>query len=192
MLNGIGSHQDMLPTLLAAAGDPNVNQKLLDGYKIGDKTFRVHIDGINMIPYLTGQEKKSPRESFFYVSDDGDIMALRHGDWKLVFAEQRAVSTRVWAEPMVKLRLPLMFNLRRDPFERADFNSNSYWNWLMSHAFLLYGAQAVVAAQLENYVKYPPRQKAASFNLDSVLAQLGPAIKAEKEKEAAKREPKAA
>jgi len=192
VLNGIGSHQDMLPTLLAAAGDPNVNQKLLDGYKIGDKTFRVHIDGINMIPYLTGQEKKSPRESFFYVSDDGDIMALRHGDWKLVFAEQRAVSTRVWAEPMVKLRLPLMFNLRRDPFERADFNSNSYWNWLMSHAFLLYGAQAVVAAQLENYVKYPPRQKAASFNLDSVLAQLGPAIKAEKEKEAAKREPKAA
>jgi arylsulfatase len=145
-----------------------------------------------MIPYLTGQQKTSPRESFFYVSDDGDIMALRHGDWKLVFAEQRAVSTKVWAEPMVKLRVPLMFNLRRDPFERADFNSNTYWNWLMSHAFLLYGAQAVVAAQIENFVKYPPRQKAASFNLDTVMEQLAPAIKAEKEKEAAKKAPKAA
>src|SRR5438876_4138228 len=146
ILNGIGSHQDMLPTLLAAAGDPNINEELLKGHKVGDKTFKVHIDGINMIPYLTGQVNKSPRESFFYVSDDGGIMALRHGDWKLVFEEQRANSTRVWAEPLVKLRLPLMFNLRRDPFERADFNSNTYWNCLLSHAFLLYAAQAVVAA----------------------------------------------
>jgi len=188
VLNGIGCHQDMLPTLLAAAGDPNINQKLLTGYKAGDRTFKVHIDGINLLPWLTGQVKESPRESFFYVSDDGGIMALRHGDWKLVFEEQRAVSTRVWAEPMVKLRVPLMFNLRRDPFERADFNSNSYWNWLLSHAFLLYGAQALVAAQIDNFVKYPPRQKAASFNLDSVMEQLGPAIKAEKAKEAAAKE----
>ncbi len=192
VLNGIVSHQDMLPTLLAAAGDPNVNQKLLNGYKVGDKTFKVHIDGINMLPYLTGQVKESPRESFFYVSDDGGVMALRHGDWKLVFEEQRASSTQVWAEPMVKLRVPHMFSLRRDPFERADFNSNTYWDWVVDHAFLLYGAQAIVAAQIENYVKYPPRQKAASFNLDSVMEQLGPAIKAEKEKEAAKKSPKAA
>ena len=106
----------------------------------------------------------------------------------MVFQEQRANSTRVWAEPLVKLRLPLMFNLRRDPFERADFNSNTYYDWLISHVFLLYGAQAIVAAQLENFVKYPPRQKAASFNLDSVLEQLAPAIKAEKEKEAANKE----
>jgi hypothetical protein len=112
-------------------------------------------------------------------------MALRHGDWKLVFEEQRANSTQVWAEPLVKLRLPLMFNLRRDPFERAQFNSNVYWDWVISHAFLLYGAQAIVAAQIENFVKYPPRQKAASFNLDSVMAQLAPAIAAEKAKEAA-------
>jgi arylsulfatase len=185
VLNGIGCHQDMLPTLLAAAGDPNVNQKLLDGYKVGDKTFRVCIDGINLLAYLTGEVKESPRTNFFYISDDGGVMALRHGDWKLVFEEQRASSTRVWAEPLVKLRLPLMFSLRRDPFERADFNSNVYWDWLMSHAFLLYGAQAIVAAQIENFVKYPPRQKAASFNLDSVMEQLAPAIKAEKEKEAA-------
>jgi arylsulfatase A-like enzyme len=172
VLNGIVSHQDMLPTLLAAAGDPDISQKLLTGYKAGDKTFRVHIDGINMLPYITGQVKESPRQSFFYVSDDGDIMALRHGDYKLVFAEQRATSTQVWAEPMVKLRLPLMFSLRRDPFERAEFNSNVYWDWVINHAFLLYGAQAVVAAQIQNYINYPPRQKAASFNLDSVMQQL--------------------
>jgi arylsulfatase A-like enzyme len=185
VLNGIGSHQDMLPTLLAAAGDPDVSKKLSNGYKVGDKTFKVHIDGVNLLAYLTGQAKESPRTSYFYVSDDGGVMALRYGDWKLVFEEQRANSTQVWAEPLVKLRLPLMFNLRRDPFERASFNSNVYYDWVISHAFLLYGAQAIVAAQIQNFVKYPPRQKAASFNLDSVMEQLAPAIKAEKEKETA-------
>lgn len=192
VLKGIVSHQDMLPTLLAAAGDPNVSEKLLSGYKVGDKTFRVHIDGVNQLPYLTGQVKESPRQSFFYVSDDGGVMALRHGDWKLTFQEQRAKGTMEnWAEPFTKLRLPHMYNLRRDPFERADFNSNSYWEWIVDHAFLMYGAQAVVAAQIEDYVKYPPRQKPASFNLDSVLAELGPAIKAyaEKQREAASKEP---
>jgi len=172
VLNGIVSHQDMLPTFLAAAGDPDVSQKLLKGYKIGDKTFKVHIDGINVLPYLTGQVKESPRQSFFYVSDDGGVMALRHGDYKLVFEEQRAESTNVWAEPSVKLRIPHMFNLRRDPFERASFNSNVYWDWMVDHIFLLYGAQALVAGQIQNFINYPPRQKAASFNLDSVMAQL--------------------
>jgi len=172
VLNDIVCHQDMLPTLLAAAGDPDVNQKLLNGYKIGNKTYTVCIDGINQLPYLTGQVKESPRKHFFYVSDDGDIMALRHGDWKLVFAEQRADSTNVWAEPMVKLRVPHMFSLRRDPFERASFNSNVYWDWVVDHVFLLYGAQALVAAQIGNFLKYPPRQKAASFNLDTVMEQL--------------------
>jgi arylsulfatase len=185
VLNGICSHQDMLPTLLAAAGDPDVSKKLLAGYKVGDKTFKVHIDGVNLVPYLTGQVKESPRNSYFYVSDDGDIMAVRTGDYKLVFAEQRATSTAVWAEPMVKLRLPLIFHLRRDPFERASFNSNVYYDWLMNHVPQLYQCQALVAAQIQNYVMYPPRQKAASFNLDAVLAQLGPAIQAYKAKEAA-------
>jgi arylsulfatase A-like enzyme len=185
VLNGIGSHQDMLPTLLAAAGDPDVNKKLLNGYQVGSKTFKVHVDGINLLPYLTGEVKESPRDAFFYVSDDGGIMAVRTGDYKLVFEQQLATSTMVWAQPMVKLRLPLIFNLRRDPFERADFNSNVYWDWLMNHVPQLYECQALVAAQLENFVKYPPRQKAASFNLDAVLAQLGPAIAAEKAKEAA-------
>ena len=184
ILNGIVNHQDMLPTLLAAAGDPDVNDKLLNGYKVGDKTFRVHIDGFNQLAYLTGQVKESPRNYFFYVSDDGGVMAIRYGDYKLVFEEQRALSTNVWAEPFEKLRLPHIFNLRRDPFERADFNSNVYWDWAINHIPYLYGAQAVVKAQLNDFVKYPPRQKAASFNLDSVMAQLGPAMAAEKAKEA--------
>jgi len=188
VLNGICSHQDMLPTILAAAGEPKINEKLLSGYKAGNKTFKVHIDGFNLLPYVTGVAKESPRTSFFYVSDDGDIMALRHGDWKLVFEEQRATSTQVWAEPMVKLRIPHIFSLRRDPFERADVNSNVYWDWVINHVFLLYGAQALVAAQIENFVKYPPRQKAASFNLDAVMRQLAPAIAAEKAKKAAKEE----
>jgi arylsulfatase A-like enzyme len=178
VLNGIVSHQDMLPTLLAAAGEPNIDQKLLNGYKAGDKTFKVCIDGINQLPYLTGEVKESPRDYFFYVSDDGDIMAVRTGDWKLVFEEQRATSTQVWAEPMVKLRLPHIFSLRRDPFERADINSNQYWNWVMDHVPQLYQCQALVASQIENYVKYPPRQKAASFNLDSVMQQLDHAMQA--------------
>jgi arylsulfatase len=185
VLNGIMCHQDMLPTLLAAAGDPDINKKLLTGHKAGSKTFKVHIDGVNMLPYLTGAVKESPRSSFFYVSDDGGIMAVRSGDYKLVFAEQRAQSTAVWAEPMVSLRVPLIFNLRRDPFERAQHNSNVYWDWLINHTPQLYQCQAIVAAQIDNFVKYPPRQKAASFNLDAVMRQLGPAIAAEKSREAA-------
>jgi arylsulfatase len=172
VLNGIVCHQDMLPTLLAAAGDPDVSKKCLDGYKVGDKTFKVHIDGINMLPYLTGEVKESPRDYFFYVSDDGGIMAVRVGDYKSVFEMQLAHQMNVWAEPMVKLRVPHMFNLRRDPFERADFNSNTYWDWQVDHIPQLYQVQAVVAGQIANYVKYPPRQKAASFNLDGVMEQL--------------------
>jgi arylsulfatase len=184
IFNGVVSHQDMLPTLLAAAGDPDVSKKLLNGYKVGDKTFRVHIDGFNMVPYLTGEAKESPRNYFFYVSDDGGIMALRVRDYKLAFQLQEAFTTNVWAEPFVKLRVPHIFNLRRDPFERADFNSNVYWRWVIHHAPYLYLAQAVVKEQIDNFVKFPPRQKAASFNLDSVMAQLGPAMAAEKAKEA--------
>ena len=183
--NGIMNHQDMLPTLLAAAGDPNISEKLKNGYKAGDKNFRVHIDGFNMLPYLTGEVKESPRTYFFYVSDDGDIMALRVGDYKLAFEVQRALTTNVWAEPLVKLRVPHIFHLRRDPFERADFNSNVYWDWVFDHIPYLYLAQAVVQTQIDNFVKYPPRQKAASFNLDTVMAQLQPAMAAEKAKEAA-------
>jgi arylsulfatase len=172
VLNGVVSHQDMLPTLLAIAGDPDVNQKLLSGYKVGNKTFKVHIDGYNMVPYITGQVKESPRKEFFYMSDDGEVMAVRMGDWKMVLAEQKANRVRVWMEPFDKLRLPLIMNVRRDPFERAEFNSNTYYDWMVSHAFMLYEMQALVAAQIDNFVKYPPRQKPASFNLDAVMRQV--------------------
>jgi len=172
VLNDIASHQDWLPTLLAAAGEPDVAAKLLEGHQAGDKTYKVHIDGLNLLPYLTGQTDKSPRTSFFYISDDGDILAIRMGDWKVVLMEQRAKQLMCWFEPFVKLRAPKMFNLRRDPFERADENSNTYWDWVISHAYLLYGMQAVVGQQIENFVKFPPRQKPAAFNLDEVMRHL--------------------
>ena len=172
VLNGIVSHQDWLPTLLAAAGEPEISAKLLKGHKAGDKTFKVHIDGKNMLPYLTGEVKASPRDNFFYVSDDGDVIGIRMGDWKVVLAEQRATRMQCWAEPFVKLRLPKLFNLRRDPFERADDNSNTYWDWYFDHVFAIYAMQALVASELEAFAKFPPRQKPASFNLDAVLGQL--------------------
>ena len=172
VLNGIVSHQDWLPTLLAAAGEPKIKEKLLKGHKIGNRTYKVHIDGHNMVPYLTGEVKESPREFFFYFSDDGDCIGLRMGDWKMVLAEQRATRMMCWAEPFVPLRMPKMFNLRRDPFERADDNSNTYWDWIFDHAFLIYQMQAVVGSQIENFAKYPPRQKAAAFNLDAVMKNL--------------------
>jgi len=172
VLNGIASHQDMLPTLLAAAGDSGIKSKLLDGYTIGDMTYNVHIDGFNLLPYLCGETDKSPRETVFYFSDDGELIAIRHNDWKTVLMEQRAKLLQIWLEPFVPLRAPKIFNLRRDPFERADENSNTYYDWLMDHVFLIYGMQGLVAAQIENFVKYPPRQKPASFNLETVMTQL--------------------
>jgi arylsulfatase len=175
VLNDIVCHQDWLPTLLAAAGAPDVKEKLLDGYTAGEKTYKVHIDGFNMIPYLTGEVEKSPRQTFFYISDDGEVLAIRHGDWKAVLMEQRAKTMACWSEPFVKLRVPHFFNLRRDPFERALENSNTYWDWMFDHVFLMYGMQALVAAEIPNFIKYPPRQKPASFNLDEVVAQLASA-----------------
>lgn len=172
VLNGIVGHQDWLATFLAAAGEPNVVEKLLKGYKAGEKTYKVHIDGFNMLPYLTGEVKDSPRQSFFYISDDGDILAIRHNDWKAVLMEQRAKQMDCWVEPFVPLRVPKIFNLRRDPFERADENSNTYWDWMISHAYLIYGMQALVAQQISEFVEFPPRQKPASFNLDAVLRNL--------------------
>jgi arylsulfatase len=175
VVNGIVSHQDWLPTLLAAAGDPEAKEKLLNGEQVGDKQFKVHIDGYNLLPYLGGQTPESPRRSFFYISDDGDIMALRMGDWKVVLLEQRAKQLMCWLEPLVKLRAPKLFNLRRDPFERADHSSNTYWDWYLSHAYMIYAMQAEVAEQIEAYKQFPPRQKPASFNLDAVLRTISEA-----------------
>lgn len=175
VLNDIVSHQDWLPTLLAAAGEPNIKEKLLKGHKAGKKTFKVHIDGFNMLPYLTGKEKASPRESFFYVNDDGALVCLRFSDWKLVFMEQRAKQMACWSEPFVPLRVPKIFNLRRDPFERADENSNTYWDWVLDHVFLLVPAQAYVAQLARSFKEFPPRQKPSSFNLDGIIEQLNSA-----------------
>jgi arylsulfatase A-like enzyme len=172
ILNDIASHQDWLATFLAAAGESEITEKLLKGHTLGNKNYKVHIDGYNLLPYLTGETKESPRKSFFYISDDGDILAVRMGDWKMVLMEQRARQLMCWFEPFVKLRAPKMFNLRRDPFERADENSNTYWDWVISHAYLLYEMQAIVAQQIEAFTQFPPRQKPASFNLDAVLRQI--------------------
>jgi arylsulfatase A-like enzyme len=171
--NEIVSHLDMLPTILAIAGDPDVKNKLLKGYTVGDMTYKVHLDGDNLVPYLTGQVDKSPRESFFYVNDDQQLTGLRYDNWKLVFMEQRAPGTLlVWANPFTSLRLPKIYNLRTDPYERADITSNTYYDWLLDHAFLVVPAQDYVGKFLATLKEYPPRQKAASFNLDEVMKMM--------------------
>ncbi len=171
--NAIVSHLDWLPTFLAMAGNPDVTKTLLDGDKVGDREYKIHLDGFNLVPHLTGQADKGPRDSFFYCNDDQQLTALRYDHWKLVFLEQRAPGTlRVWAEPFVSLRVPKIFNLRTDPYERADITSNTYYDWLLDHAFLLVPAQDYVGQFLQTFRDYPPRQKAATFNLDEVMRQL--------------------
>src|SRR5215471_172634 len=171
--NEIVSSLDLMPTILAAAGDPHVKEKLLGGHTAGRKTFKVHLDGYNILPYLTGKEQKSPRQEFFYFSDDGDLVALRYDNWKMVFLEQRCRGTlQVWAEPFTQLRLPKMFNLRTDPYEHADVTSNTYYDWMLDHAFLLVPAQQMVAKFLATFREFPPRQKAASFTIDQVMEKL--------------------
>ena len=172
LFTGIVSHLDWLPTLLAAAGEPDIVEKLKAGHQIGDKTFHVHIDGSNILPYLMGEVDKSPRNWFFYTNDDGQVTAIRIGDWKIVFMEQRAKGMMVWAEPFVSLRLPKLFNLRRDPFERADESANVYWDWVLDHVPAIYAAQALTAEQIQSFKEFPPRQKPASFNLDSVMEKM--------------------
>jgi arylsulfatase len=171
--NEIVSHLDWLPTILAAAGEPNIAEKLKKGHQAGHKTFKVHLDGYNLVPYLTGKVKKSPRPGFIYFTDDGDVAALRYDNWKMCFLEQRARGTmEIWANPMTPLRVPKIFNLRTDPYEFADITSNTYWDWVFDHVFLLVPAQALVAQFLETLVEFPPRQKAASFSVDQVVEKL--------------------
>jgi arylsulfatase len=171
--NEIVSHHDWLPTFLAAAGEPQVVEKLRIGHTAAGKTFKVHIDGQNLLSYLTGKQKTSPREGFIYFSDDGDLVALRAGNWKMVFMEQRRQGTlEVWGEPFVTLRIPKLFNLRTDPFERADITSNTYWDWYISKAYMIMAGQAIVAKFLDTFEAFPPRQKAASFTIDQVMQKM--------------------
>jgi arylsulfatase len=175
--NEIVQHHDWLPTLLAAAGDPNITEKLKKGHKIDGRTFKVHIDGFNLLPYLTGQVERSPRRGFIYFSDDGDLVAIRAQNWKCVFMEQRARGTlEIWAEPFTPLRVPKLFNLRTDPFERADVTSNSYWDWYLRKGYLIIGAQALVSAFLDSFKEFPPRQKAASFTINQAMEKMESAI----------------
>jgi arylsulfatase len=171
--NEIIQHHDWLQTFLAAAGDPDMVEKLKAGHTIGDKTYKVHIDGYNLLPYLTGEVERSPRQLFVYFSDDGDVLAIRFDNWKVVFMEQRVPGTmQIWAEPFVPLRLPKLFNLRTDPYERADITSNTYWDWVFENGILVLTASAVVGQFLETFKEFPPRQKAASFTIDQAVAKL--------------------
>jgi arylsulfatase A-like enzyme len=170
MISGL----DWLPTLMAAAGDPDIKNKLLRGHQAGSKTFKVHLDGYNQLPYLTGQQPAGARKEFIYFNDDGDLVAVRYENWKVVFEEQRATGTlRIWAEPFTPLRVPKLFNLRSDPFERADVTSNTYYDWLMSDgAGVFIAAPAVVARFLESFKEYPPSQRPSSFSIDQMVEKL--------------------
>ncbi len=170
-VNAIGSHEDWLPTLVAAAGEPDIKAKLLAGYVAAGKTFKVHLDGYDMGPFLAGKAE-DPRKEFFYWTDDGNLAAVRYERWKLLFLEQRAKGFKVWSEPLVPLRVPLIEDLRADPFERAVDEAEGYGNYILNHAFLAVPAQAFVGKHLQSYVEFPPRQKPGSFSLDQVLAKL--------------------
>jgi arylsulfatase len=171
--NDIVSHLDWAPTLLAAAGVPDVKEQLLKGMKVGDTTFKVHLDGYNLLPLLTGQSTEDPRKDFFYFNDDSNLVGLRYDNWKFVFSEQRAPGTlKVWGEPFTTLRFPKLFNLRMDPYERADITSNTYYDWWLDHAFICVPAQDVVAKFLATFKEYPSSQHAGSFGIDQVMEQL--------------------
>ena len=171
--NEIMHHMDWLPTFLAAAGEADVKEKLLKGHRAIGRRYKVHLDGYNFLPFLTGDATEAPRREVFYFSDDGDLTALRYNDWKVIFMEQRVEATlRAWAEPFVPLRVPLIFNLRRDPYERSQITSNTYYDWLIDRVYLLVPAQDYVGQFLMTFKDYPPRQKAASFSLDQVMDKL--------------------
>lgn len=171
--NEIVASLDWFPTLAAAAGEPDIKNKMLSGYKAGDKTFKLHLDGFNLLPYLTGREATPPRRGFFYFNDDGDLVAMRAGNYKIVFMEQRAPGTMaVWSEPFVPLRIPKIFNLRLDPFERADVTSNTYYDWLLSHDFVFVLGQKAAMQHLETYRDFPPRQRASTFTIDQAVEKL--------------------
>ncbi len=172
--NEIMHHMDWLPTFLAAAGNPDIKAQLKDGgVQAINREYKVHLDGYNFLPLLTGEEDVGPRKEIFYFSDDGDLTALRYDDWKLIFLEQKAYSTlRAWVEPWTELRVPLVFNLRRDPYERSYRTSNTYWDWVIDRVYLLVPAQVYVGQFLATFEEFPPRQKAASFSLTKVMEKI--------------------
>ena len=171
--NGIVSGLDWFPTLLAAAGDADIKQRLLTGWQTGGRTYKVHLDGFNQLPYLTGQQADSARKDFFYFNDDGQLVGMRYENWKLAFCEQRVEGTlQIWREPFTCLRAPMMYNLRMDPYERASITSNTYNDWVIRHSFLAVPAQALVAQFIATFKEFPPRQTPSSFSVDQIMEQL--------------------
>jgi arylsulfatase len=171
-LNGIVAHEDWLPTFAAAAGAPDIKDKLLKSVELNGRSYKNYIDGYNQLDYLSGKVKESPRHEFMYVNDDGQIVAMRYNDWKAVFLENRGQAFGVWREPFVELRVPLLFNLRRDPFERAQHNSNTYNDWFLDRVFVLVPLQTMAAQFLKTMQEYPPSQTPGSFNLTKIEEQL--------------------
>jgi len=172
--NEIMHHMDWLPTYLAVAGEPNIKEKLKKGgvSAIG-RTYKVHLDGYNFLPHLIGKENEGPRREVFYFADTGELTALRYDDWKMLFLEQERPDTlRAWIEPWTELRVPLITNLRRDPYERAHVTSNTYYDWMIDRIFFLVPAQQYVGNFLQTFQEFPPRQKPASFSIDQVMEKM--------------------
>jgi arylsulfatase len=176
VLNGIVSHEDWLPTFAAIAGDPAIKDKLLTGVDLNGRRYRNYIDGHNQLDYITGKAKESPRKEFWYVNDDGQIVAARYDDWKVVFLENRGKAFEVWREPFVELRVPLLFHLRRDPFEKAQHNANGYNNWFLDRVFVIVPIQAMAGKYLQTMKDYPPSQSPGSFNLSKIQETLKGAV----------------
>jgi arylsulfatase A-like enzyme len=174
--NGIVQHHDWLPTFLAMAGDIEVMEKLKKGYKAIGRTYKNHIDGFNLLPYLTGEVTQSPRNIYFYFSDDGDVLGIRFDNWKFLFMEQRCPGTlQVWADPFIRLRIPKIFNLRTDPYEFADTTSNSYWEWMIHNAYFVYLAQYAVGKFAETFKEFPAIQKPNTFTINDAMAKMSEA-----------------
>ncbi len=171
-LNGIVAHEDWLPTFAAIAGDPDIKTKLANTVELNGRSYRNYIDGYNQLDYLSGKADQSPRHEFWYVNDDGQIVAARYDDWKAVFLENRGQAFGVWREPFTELRVPLLFNLRRDPFEKAQHNSNTYNDWFIDRVFVIVPIQGMAAQFLQTMKDYPPSQSPGSFNLSKIEAQL--------------------
>jgi arylsulfatase len=174
-VNDIAAHEDWLPTLLAGAGVPDVKEKLLAGYQAGDSTYKVHLDGYNLMPYLKGEAEAGPRKEFLYWTDDGDLAGLRYDKWKLLFMEQRAHGFDVWEEPFITLRVPKLIDLHADPFERGPEEGIDYSHWRLDHVFLILPGVGYVGQWLQSFAQFPPRQKPASFNLNEVMQKIGTA-----------------
>jgi len=170
--NDVFSHEDMLPTILAAAGEPDIKAKLKSGHSAMGRDYKVHLDGYNLMPYFKGDVSEGPRKEFFYWTDDGQLANLRFDRWKMVFMEQRAHGFEVWQEPLVTLRVPKLFDMRGDPFERAEHDAEGYNIWRFDRAYLILPAVNYVAQHLATYQEFPPRQKPGTFNLNRVLETL--------------------